>query len=207
LLSAKNIFTAAPYARVQEFQRIMDLYASEFGIVTDDQLAMFYAQLLAEVDTRANIKSENMNYSARSLKKVFKNFRDNPKLAELYGRTKTNSANRQMIANIAYASRLGNGTVESGDGWNFRGRGYIQLTGKKNYAAVSKHTEKVTGINFMLDTFPEIVGTDTGAIISALGFWSLNEISKVKTIDEATRKVNRYTDSYAKRRRYYDSLV
>lgn len=207
MILAKDVFTDAKNGTIKEVQRIMDMYAKDFGIETKEQYAMFYAQLLAEVGRRATIKSESMNYSSASLPKVFKAFRNNPQLSSRYGRTKKHSAKQRMIANIAYANRMGNGDVDSGDGWGFRGRGFIQLTGRSNYINVSKHIEKIIGIDFMLDSFPDIVGTNTGAIISALGFWNLNGIHNVKTIDEATKKVNRYTDSYAKRRNYYNSLV
>lgn len=207
MILAKDVFAKAPNALKKEVQRIMDMYAKDFGIETKEQYAMFYAQLLAEVGRKATIKSENMNYSSIVLPKVFKAFRNNPQLAARYGRTKKHSAKQRMIANVAYANRMGNGDIVSGDGWNFRGRGFIQLTGRSNYSKVSKHIEQVTGIDFMLELYPEIVGTNTGAIISALGFWSLNDVHSAKDIDEATKKVNRYTDSYSKRRGYYNSLV
>lgn len=205
-MKAKKIFKDAPYARQQEFDRLLNMYGKDFGIVTKSDLAAFYATLLAEVGTAAKIKTENLNYSASSLKKVFKVFKQNPELAERYGRTKTHKANQIMIANLAYGNRMGNGDVESEDGWNFRGRGFIQLTGKRNYEAVTEVIKETIGVDFMLDTFPEIVGTDTGAVISALGFWKLNNLQG-KTIDQVTDKVNYYTESRGKRRRYYNQIM
>ncbi len=139
MLKAKNIFTDAPSKLTEEFDRIMDLYAKDFGITTHKQEAIFYAQLLAEVGTQATIKSENMNYSAEALPKLFKAFRDSPHLAIKYGRTNNHKANQEAIANIAYGQRMGNG----GDGWKFRGRGLIQLTGKDNYTNVSNNYKRL----------------------------------------------------------------
>lgn len=75
---------------------------------------------------------ENLNYSAQGLLKIFPKY-FNEKTAII------NARNPQNIANIAYANRIGNGPKESGDGWNYRGRTPIHLTGKSNYESASKH--------------------------------------------------------------------
>lgn len=81
---------------------------------------------------------ENFNYSVQGLKNTFKTYRKNPELAEKHGRNAAinQKANQQAIANNAYAMRIGNGSESTGDGWKYRGRGMIQLTGKGNYAAI-----------------------------------------------------------------------
>ena len=205
--NAVEIFSYAPDAVTDEIDRVMENYAHLFGIQTREQEAMFYAQLLAEVGRGATLKRENMNYSNTALKSIFRAFRDKPYLADKYGRTNTHPANKETIANIAYANRYGNGNSRSGDGYKFRGGGFIQLTFKNNYIAVNGEILRVTGIDFMLYKFPQIVETTTGAIFSALGFWSLNKIYECETINCATKKVNRYTDSYRKRENYYFSLM
>jgi len=204
ILRAKEVFTKAPYATTQEFDRLIEMYGEVFGVVTPHDYAAFYATLLAEVGVKATIKEENLNYSARSLKAVFKKFRDNPHLAERYGRTRAHKANREMIANIAYGKRMGN--WREGDGYKFRGRGFIQLTGRENYTNVSKVIFDAIGIDFMLEEYPEIVGTNTGAVITALGFWDMNNLQG-KSIDQVTDRVNYYTKSRNKRRRYYVELM
>ena len=197
MLKSSLVFTHAPYSTTQEFDRLMDLYGKKFGVVADHDHAAFYATLLAEVGIKATIKEENLNYSSRALKATFKAFRDNPILADRHGRSKAHKANYEMIGNIAYGGRMGN--VKDGDGYLFRGRGFIQLTGRSNYAKVSEVILEVTGIDFMLEEYPEIVGTETGAVMSALGFWKLNNLSG-KSIDEVTDRVNNHTDSRGKRR-------
>lgn len=104
-------------------------------ITTPQRIAAFLGQLAHESANFTQL-SENLNYTPEALMRTFNNarvIRFSPQLAERYGRTKDHAANEKMIANIAYAKRMGNGTVESGDGWMFRGRGPIQLTGKDNY--------------------------------------------------------------------------
>lgn len=206
MLKAKSVFVDAPYSIQQEFDRLIDMYGSKFGLVMPSDYAAFFATLLAEVGTKAVIKAENMNYSAAGLKNTFRVFRNNPALADKLGRSKTSPAKTEAIANYAYANRNGNGSVESGDGWNYRGRGFIQITGRSNYAAVSKVIEEVTGSNFMLEELPDIAGTATGAVMSALAYWKLHGLSG-KSIDEITDRVNKYTDSRSKRKNLYASLL
>lgn len=104
-------------------------------ITTPARIAAFVAQLAHESANFTHL-SENLNYTPDALMRTFNNariIRFTPELANRYGRTKDHAANERMIANIAYAKRMGNGSVESGDGYAFRGRGCIQLTGKNNY--------------------------------------------------------------------------
>lgn len=201
---AKYIFSRAPYSTTEEFDRLLAMYGEEFGIVTKHDHATFYATLLAEVGISATIKEENLNYSTRALKATFKAFRDNPILADRYGRSKAHKANYEAIGNIAYGGRMGN--IDAGDGYKYRGRGFIQLTGRENYRKVSKTIQDVTGVNFMFEEYPEIVGSETGAVMSALGYWKLHGLSG-RSIDQVTSIVNKNTKSYAKRRMYYYEFI
>ena len=100
---------------------------SKFGINTIDRLAHFLAQCHHESGS-FRLVTENLNYSEKALLKTFpKYFKDRD--------PKAYSKAPQTLANYVYANRLGNGSEASGDGWRFRGRGYIQLTGKSNYKA------------------------------------------------------------------------
>ena len=99
----------------------------KYDISTPGRLAHFLAQCAHE-SSMFSKKEENLNYSSEGLLKVFKKYFDH-ELASLYAR------NPKKIANRVYANRMGNSDEASGDGWNYRGRGYIQLTGKNNYKA------------------------------------------------------------------------
>ena len=90
-----------------------------FGINTNLRLAHFLAQVREEIGEEFKPISENLNYSNTALKNLFEVFKQKPELADKYGRN-IQPANQEMIANIAYANRLGNGNIESGDGWRYR---------------------------------------------------------------------------------------
>ena len=97
----------------------------KFGIDTATKLAHFLAQCGHE-SGGFRVVNENLNYSAKGLQGIFKKYFPTPVLAEQYQRKP------EKIANRVYGGRMGNGPEASGDGFKFRGHGYIQLTGKDN---------------------------------------------------------------------------
>ena len=109
--------------------QIPDVIA-KFGFDTPVKLAHFLAQCGHE-SGGFKVVNENLNYGAKGLLGVFPKY-FNAATAALYERKP------EKIANIVYARRMGNGNKTTGDGWKFRGRGFIQLTGKDNYTAFSK---------------------------------------------------------------------
>ena len=104
---------------------------SKFGINTSLRLAHFLAQAGHE-SGGFKLTQENLNYGAKGLRGLFGKYFPTDELAKLCERKP------EKIANIIYSNRMGNGSKESGDGWKFRGRGYIQLTGRDNYTAFGK---------------------------------------------------------------------
>ena len=101
------------------------------------RIAHFLAQLAHE-SKDFTVLSENLNYTPKGLLATFSSITATQ--ANLYGRTAEHKANQVAIANIVYANKGGNGNVASGDGWKYRGRGYIQLTLKDNYIAYKKYS-------------------------------------------------------------------
>lgn len=99
------------------------------------RLAHFLAQCKHESGNFKFVR-ENLNYSAKGLQTTFKKYFPTKELALEYERQP------EKIASRVYANRMGNGDEESGDGWTYRGRGFIQLTGKDNYAAFSEIVEE-----------------------------------------------------------------
>lgn len=145
--------------------------AAKFGINTPVKLAHFLAQCGHE-SAGFKVVNENLNYSSDGLKKIFpKYFKDI--LTEGYAR------NPQKIANRVYGGRMGNGPESTGDGFKFRGRGYIQLTGKDNYTAFGK------AINEDIVSNPDLVSTKY-PLLSAAWFFSKNCLSKCVDASEAT---------------------
>jgi putative chitinase len=142
--------------------------------LTPERAAHFFAQTGHETGD-FKVYNENLNYSAQGLQGIFgKYFPGN--LEESYARQP------EKIANRVYASRMGNGDEASGDGWKFRGRGAIQLTGKDNYTQFSKHINKPEIL-----TNPDLVSTDY-SFESALFFFDKNKLWSIcdQGVNEAT---------------------
>jgi putative chitinase len=169
--------------------------------LTPVRAAHFFAQTAHETGGFKAF-SENLNYSAQGLQGIFgKYFPGN--LEESYARQP------EKIANRVYASRMGNGNEASGDGWKYRGRGALQLTGKSNYEAFSKYLNKPE-----IMTNPDLVAT-TYAFDSAMFFFERNKLWTIcdKGINDAailelTKRINGGThgleDRKTKTYKYYE---
>lgn len=175
--------------------------AMEFYKLTPVRAAHFFAQTAHETGGY-KLFSENLNYSAQGLQGIFgKYFPGN--LEESYAR------NPEKIANRVYASRMGNGDEKSGDGWKYRGRGALQLTGKDNYAAFAKYLQKPE-----IMTTPDLVATEY-SFESAMFFFDKNKLWEIcdKGINDAailalTKRINGGThgleDRNQKTKKYYE---
>jgi len=148
--------------------------AAKLFKLTNEQAAHFFGQCYHETGG-FKVFEENLNYSDSGLLKIFPKYFKTAEIANQYAR------NPMKIANRVYAGRMGNGDEASGDGWKYRGRGAIQLTGKSNYILFRKE--------------PDTVATEF-AFESALFFfnqnklWSLTNIVNNSSILALTRKVN-----------------
>jgi len=157
--------------------------ASKFGINTPLRVAHFLAQCGHE-SGGFRVTQENLNYSAKGLNGIFRKYFPTEAAAAAYAR------NPQKIANKVYSSRMGNGSEASGDGYKFRGRGYIQLTGRDNYTAFGK------SIGVDIPNNPDSVAT-TYALASAAWFFSKNGLHKIAdegasdvVVTKITKRVN-----------------
>ena len=175
--------------------------AMEFYKFTPVRAAHFFAQTAHETGGFKAF-SENLNYSADGLQKIFGKYFPGT-LEESYAK------NPQKIANRVYASRMGNGAEASGDGWKFRGRGALQLTGKENYKAFSDYLKKPE-----IMTNPDLVAT-TYSFESAMFFFDKNKLWSIcdQGINDAailalTKRINGGThgleDRNAKTKKYYE---
>jgi putative chitinase len=154
----------------------------EYEINTPERIASFVAQCGHE-SGGWRVFSENLNYSAKALDAVFgKYFVRAGRDAEEYARQP------EKIANVVYANRMDNGDTDSGDGWKYRGRGPIQLTGKANYSAFSEDM----GVDAVDN--PDQVGEDKKvALMSAIWFWNKNGLNKYADsgdIKTMTKRIN-----------------
>lgn len=138
------------------------------------------------------VLSENLNYSADALNKLFK------KYFAYAGRNPNDYARRpEKIANIIYANRMGNGDIQSGDGWRYRGRGILQITGKYNYTEV---------LNALGQTDPAYLETAEGAVKSAILFWTKNVLYKENDIRTITRRVNGGMNGFDERVKLFEKI-
>jgi len=155
----------------------------KFEINTPLRLAHFLAQCGHE-SGGFKLVQENLNYGAKGLMGIFKKYFPDEATALAYERKP------EKIANVVYASRMGNGDKTSGDGWKFHGRGFIQLTGKDNYVAFGK------SIGEDLYVTPDLVATKY-PLASAAWFFNKNGLHKIAdggatdaVVTSITKRVN-----------------
>jgi putative chitinase len=170
--------------------------AAKFQINTPLRLAHFLAQCGHE-SGGFRATQENLNYSAKGLNGIFKKYFPTEAAAAPYAR------NPQKIANKVYANRMANGDEASGDGYKFRGRGYIQLTGRANYTEFGK------AIGEDIATNPDAV-SGKYALLSAAWFWSKNGLNKLAdggatdpVVTSITKRVNGGTIGLADRIKHF----
>ena len=198
-----KVFPKASKDRIDEFYNTFSEFAEQFAVTEEVQENFFLAQVLAETGEALNAGRENLNYTPKSLRATFARYRKNPQWSERDGRTSAHKANQVNIGNIAYADRIGNGNIDSGDGYRFRGGGYFQLTGRANYARMASVIQRTTGDAVGPENVEDEITEPTMGVLSALAFWVDNKCFECKDIDCVTRKINRYTHSYEKRKALY----
>ena len=139
----------------------------EFDIGSRERIAAFLAQIAHESGELGRL-TENLSYSAARLTQVWPKRFPSREAALPYER------NPQRLADYVYANRLGNGNAASGDGWRYRGRGLLQLTGRGNYRSVG------SALTLPLEASPELLEQPLPAARSAAYFWKthgLNELA------------------------------
>ncbi|MCD6435376.1 MAG: hypothetical protein J7L15_03230 [Clostridiales bacterium] len=199
----QGIFSTAREDLVYEFVEVYNEYAEQFGIITKVHSFFFLAQLREEVGPSLESRRENLNYSCSALKKIFRYYRNNPIEASQDGRCNNHRANQRKIANKVYENRIGNNNYNSGDGYRFRGGGFIQLTGKGNYIKMSEIISMVLQKVVTEHDIESEISTVTMGLLASLAFWMDKRMWECDHIDCVTRRVNRYTDSYNKRKQHY----
>ena len=178
--------------------------AANYYKLTPSRAAHFFGQTSHE-SGGFTVFSENLNYSAAGLDKIFGRYFPD-KLEDSYARQP------MKIANRVYANRMGNGDEASGDGWKYRGRGALQLTGKSNYQSFASYLGKPE-----IMTNPDLVATDY-AFESAMFFFEKNKLWTIADggvtdpiILTMTKKINGGTNGLEERvsltKRFYGWLT
>ena len=170
----------------------------KYEINTANRIAGFFAQCGHE-SMNFTVLSENLNYRAETLEKLFS------KYFSKAGRNAADYAKQpEKIANVIYANRMGNGDTASGEGFKFRGRGIVQLTGKDNYSAFA------SSIKMSLPDVIDYVQTKKGALESACWYWNSRKINLAcdeGDIVKMTKLVNGGTIGLEDRRKHYEQAL
>lgn len=202
-----KVFPTATDTKREQMADAFNAASASFGTNTCQQKAHFFAQVMEEVGGGITISNgESLNYKAEDLPKQFSKFRLDPTkpyhktlngpnaLAFKYGRSIQNGnvANQEMIANIAYANRNGNGDVASGDGWKYRGKGILQITGKDKYGKINNR-----------------IDTDYPSYSTNINSNNINNLNEGTVASLAYWKEYKCQESAAKGidRKYFDAIV
>ena len=174
----RQLLPKNPY--IDHWHNALSQLLPDYEINTPQRIAAFIAQCAHESGNFVFL-TENLNYKAESLMKIFGKYFKDLDTAKAYEKKP------EKIANKIYADRMGNGNEASGDGWRYRGRGLIQLTGKTNY------TWFAASLEISAEEAAEYTQTFEGAAQSACWFWETNKLNNeadkgdIKTM---TRKIN-----------------
>jgi len=198
VLTVDQLQECLPNARRERLEFFVDGINEtfeQFEIDTPQRMAMFLAQTAHESANFSAVE-ENLNYSAKGLLGTWpKRFRG---VENQYARKP------QQIANRAYCDRMGNGSESSGDGWKYRGRGLIQLTGQDNYRTCGD------ALNLNLLDDPDMASKNPAAVLSAGWFWTtrrLNEISDSGDVAKATKVINGGSNGLLDRQSKYQHII
>lgn len=168
----RRIIPNAKNDDVKAFVQSFNKYSEMFGIDTKLRVAGYLSQVFHE-SGNLRYRSENMNYSAEGLMRTWPK-RFNEEKAKQY-------AHRPMeIANYVYANRMGNGDEDSGDGWRFRGRGLIGVTGKDNY---QKYADSDFCVGDLM-SHPEWLSEYPGCQKASMFFWYSNDLNRFADNDD-----------------------
>lgn len=180
----------------------IDLIYEKYDINTQLRLAHFLAQCAHESGNFTAVQ-ENLNYSAKRLQEVFGKYFTTHEKALLYERKPS------KIASLVYANRMGNGNEDSIEGYKYRGRGYIQLTGKNNYLLFNKSLNEA---DIDIVGNPDLVAT-TYPLASAGWFFDKNKLNEIadlgstkEIITRITKRVNGGTHGLDSRISYFNKF-
>ncbi len=191
----KQLLPKNPY--IDQWHKALSQLLPDYEINTPQRIAAFIAQCAHESGGFLFL-TENLNYKAESLLKVF------PKYFKDMATAKAYEKNPQKIANKIYADRMGNGNEASGEGFKYRGRGLIQLTGKTNY------TWFAASLQISPEEAAEYTQTFEGACQSACWFWEtngLNAFADKGDIVGMTKKINGGTIGLEDRKKHYEHAL
>lgn len=194
----KQLLPKNPY--LDYWHNALSILLPDYEINTPQRVAAFIAQCAHE-SGNFMVLQENLNYKWQSLRKLFPKYFPDDAIAQDYASRPNKQA---AIANRIYASRMGNGPEESGDGYKYRGRGLIQLTGKHNY------TWFAASLEISPDEASDYLSTFEGAAQSACWFWETNKLNQWADkgdIVTLTKRINGGTIGLDDRIKHYEHAL
>lgn len=184
-------------SHVDQWHEALTQLLPKYEINTTNRIAAFIAQCMHESGCFETLV-ENLNYGAKGLIMTWPKRFTSTELANKYARQP------EMIANFVYSDRLGNGNETSGDGWKYRGRGLIQLTGKYNYQKFAD------AVGMELKEVPDYLETKKGATEAACLFWknnNLNSYADNNDIKGMTKIINGGYTGLEDRKQHYNHAL
>ncbi len=190
MLITRDLLTrmGAPGANADKYLDALNAALAVHGIDTELRIAHFLAQVMHE-SGHLRLVEENLSYSAEGLRKTFRKYFRTDAEAQAYARKP------ERIGSRVYGGRMGNGPEATGDGYRYRGRGLIQLTGKANYRSFSDWigADVVANPDWVAERY---------AVQSAVYFWEKNDLNALADIDDLaaiTRRINGGLNGYEDR--------
>ena len=194
----RELYPRAPDDHIESFAARSDELLARFDITASPTRLEYFLAQIGHESGGLTITTENLNYSAPRLCQVWPTrFADLDAASEFAG-------NPEKLANNVYASRMGNGSPESGDGWRYRGRGYIQITGRDGYESVGD----IAGLDLVGE--PDLASTAEQALLVACSFWewkNINLLCEPGGFAPVTRRINGGTNGMADRRQWLGKVT
>jgi putative chitinase len=194
----KQLLPKNPY--ISHWHKALEQLFPDYEINTPQRMSSFIAQCAHE-SAGFTALVENLNYRWQSLRKVFPKYFPDDAIAQDYA---SRPNKQEAIANRIYASRMGNGDEASGDGYRYRGRGLIQLTGRSNY------TWFAASLEITPEEASEYLTTFEGAAQSACWFWESNKLNQWADkgdILTLTKRINGGTIGLDDRIKHYEHAL
>jgi len=193
----KEAFPQASNEILNKYHLAIVETCNRYNIKSAKRVASFLSQCAHESNNFSVVR-ENLSYSSDALMRVWPKHFPTKEIALKYHRQP------ERIANRAYANRIGNGTEASGDGWKYRGRGFIQVTGKHNYTECDKE------LKLDLVNKPEQLEDAPAAVLSAGWFWNKNNLNALADKEDVlglTRRINGGTHGLDDRQKKYTVAI
>lgn len=208
-----ELLKAAGVKSPESWASAVESALARFEITSQKQIAAWIAQTAHESGGYVLLQ-ENLNYSADGMAAIWPNrfavLGPDKKPIKKDGKNQPNKfalalhRKPEMIANVVYSARMGNGPIESGDGWKFRGRGLKQLTGKANYTKCGE------GLGMDLISKPDLLLQPQYAALSAAWFWVENKCGSLADAGDfvgLTKRINGGTIGLQDRQKRYEAVL